>query len=114
MSAGQSGPERIAEMVRMLAVTGEALGGLVAKISSATAAEMPALDADAKASIEEIVRCCTETSPVAHPPSEIAEMMLADLISLGDALRERIAGLLTLRWAQIAAGGARATSRTRH
>jgi hypothetical protein len=111
MSADQSGPER---MVEMLAATSEVLAGLVIKISSATAAEMPALAADAKASIEEIVRCCTDTAPVAHLPPEIAETMLADLIGLRDALQERLAGLFTLRWAQIAARGADEMSRTRH
>jgi hypothetical protein len=91
MNTRQSNRERLVEMDTILAATIEVLAGLVIKLQSATAEEIPALVNQAKSSVEQIVKCCTGTAALEHLSPEIAETMLADLISLGETLQAQIA-----------------------
>jgi hypothetical protein len=81
------------EMVTMLAVASKLLAALVIRIGSATGAEMPGLAAEANASVEGIVRCRADTTPLERLTPEDAATIRADLISLGDALRDKITWL---------------------
>jgi hypothetical protein len=98
----------------MLAMASKALADLVAKVRTATADEMPALAMEATISIDRIVRCCIDpTFAQRLGPTSSTEEMLADLISLGEALQTEIARLFALRFAQLARAPD-AISQTRH
>src|SRR5271168_4715470 len=103
MGSRQNGPEGSVEMATMLAMASKALADLVAKVRTATADEMPALAMEATISIDRIVRCCIEpTFAQRLGPTSSMEEMVADLISLGEALQTEIARLFALRFAQLA------------
>jgi hypothetical protein len=107
----ESDVERMFESVTLLAVAGEILAGLVGRLASATADEIPALAADAKTAMEQLVKCCADTASVEHLPPEIADRVRAELIGLRDALKAHVAGVLELRLAQLTGVG---SSGTRH
>jgi hypothetical protein len=105
------GPERIVEIVTALSVVGELLAVVTAKLTSATADEIPALREEAKKLTQRVVGCCMDTAPVDHrPPDEVAELR-ANLHELAEALQAQIAEIADLCWAQITGGFA---SRTWH
>jgi hypothetical protein len=107
----ESGAERMFESVTLLAVAGKVLAGLVGRLASATADEIPALTAAAKTALERLVKCCADTASVEHLPPEIADKVRAELIGLRDALQAHVAGVLELRLAQLTEVG---SSGTRH
>jgi hypothetical protein len=104
----ESGVERTFESITLLVVAGEILAGLVGRLASATADEIPALTANAKTAMERLVKCCADTASVEHLPPEIAEKVRAELIGLRDALQAHVAGVLELRLAQLTGVGSSA------
>jgi hypothetical protein len=105
------GSERMTEIVTTLAVVGELLVVLTAKLTSATAEEIPGLREEAKKLGHRVAECCIETAPVDHlPPDEVAELR-AELFQLGATLQAHIPDVVDVCWAQIVGG---ATSRTWH
>jgi hypothetical protein len=110
MNAGHDGPERMVELVTMLAVASKLMAGLVIRIGSATCDEMPALAAEANASVEEIVQGCAGTAPLDHLIPGNASAIRTDLIDLGDALQAHIDCLFALRRAQLMIEGSEASS----
>jgi hypothetical protein len=89
----------------------ELLTALTVKLGSARLAEMPSLIAEAKEAARLVVRCSLASDPAGHlPPKEVA-MLRAELVKLGDALEAQIAGIIDIRWTQLAGG---TMSATRH
>ena len=87
----ESGVERTFDSITLLVVAGEILAGLVGRLASATADEIPALTANAKTAMERLVKCCADT-----------------VIGLRDALQAHVAGVLELRLAQLTGVGSSA------
>jgi phage host-nuclease inhibitor protein Gam len=100
-----AGPERMAEMVTMLTAASEVLAALTVRLSTASADEMPALAAEAKATMERIVKGCTDIAALGHLAPEDAATARDELVSLGRTLEAQLAGIVDLRWAQLASGG---------
>ena len=92
-------------------MAGEVLALLAVQLASARADEMPALAADAKTTMGRIVKCCMDTRVTRTPPARGRGHVRDELVSLGRALEAQLAGIIELRWAQLA--GSR-PSRTRH
>jgi hypothetical protein len=72
---------------------------------------MKCLAADAKTTMGRIVKCCMDTAALEHLPPEDAATVRDELVSLGLTLEAQLAGIIKLRWALLAGGGA---SLTRH
>jgi hypothetical protein len=109
--ASSDGPERMVEIVTALAVVGEVLAGLIVKLASATADEIPALCDEAEILAQRVIECCADTEPVDHLPPEGVLNLHRELVQLAEALKDQIARIVDLRLAQFTGG---ATSRTRH
>jgi hypothetical protein len=105
------GPERMAEIVTVLAVVGEVLAVLTAKLSSATADEIPALREEAERLAQRVVECCVDTAAVEHLHPEEATAIRSELLKLGEGMKAQIAGVVALCVAQITGG---VVSRTSH
>jgi hypothetical protein len=100
-----AGPERTAEMVTMLTAASEALGALTVRLSTASTNEMPALAVEAKATMERIVKGCTDIAALGQLSPEDAATVGNELLSLGRTLEAQFAGIVDLRCAQLASGG---------
>jgi hypothetical protein len=104
------GSERMVEIVTVLAVVGEALAVLVARLASATATEIPAICKEAENLARRVVDCCIDTAPSDHLPPEEAAALRVELVQLAATLQAQITGIIDLRLAQIMGGVASRTS----
>jgi hypothetical protein len=111
MNADEDGDPRMVELVTVLAAAGEVLTDLVKRLASATADEMQALEAEAKAQIKRMVARCSDAAPLDDLPPGAEEQALAELVRLGETLQAHIGGVVKLRWAQL---GGPVASLTRH
>jgi hypothetical protein len=104
------GSERMAIIVTVLAVVGEALAALVDGLASATATEIPAICKEAENLARRVVDCCIDTAPFEHLPPEEAAALRVELVQLAATLQAQITGVIDLRLAQITGGVASRTS----
>jgi hypothetical protein len=103
-------PIRSFTMVKIEPVLAEVcqlLIGLTTKLGSARLAEMPALIVDAKEAVRLVVRLASDQT--SHLPPEEVAMLRAELVKIADALEAQIAGVVGIRWTQLAGGTASAT-----
>jgi hypothetical protein len=85
----------------------ELLTGLTVKLGSARLMEMPSLVSEAKKAVRLVVRLASDQISDL-PPEEVA-MLRAELVKLAEALEAQIAGVVGIRWTQLAGGTASAT-----
>jgi hypothetical protein len=85
----------------------ELLTELNVKLGSARFTEMPSLVAEAKEAVRLVVRLASDQISDL-PPEEVA-MLRAELVKLAEALEAQIAGVVGIRWTQLADGTASAT-----
>jgi hypothetical protein len=111
MRVGQDNPERVVELVTLLAVASKVLPELIERLQTARVDQISALASDAKTAVEQIITCCADTASLDYLPSESVEALHADLVRLGQVLQAEIAGIIKLRWEQLESGGG---SQTRH
>jgi hypothetical protein len=105
-------PKRSVAMMKIepvLAEVCELLTALTVKLGSARLAEMPSLMAEAKEATRLVVRCSLASNPACHLPPEELAMLRAELVKLGEALEAEIAGIIHIRWKQLAGDRASAT-----
>jgi hypothetical protein len=97
MSVDRHSPE---DEIATLAIAASNLVGLMARIGTAAPDEMPTLAAEAKTSVEHIIRCCADLTSLAELTPDRTQTARNNLYHLAKTLQDQIASIFAHRLLQ--------------